>query len=100
MIKWDEYVQVTFSDNPRAISLVLYNGAYSVCLFVCLSGLNFDPGAYIMTYYIPLDAEFYGAGFYNIFKSVRITGRTLLSENRTLVEKMKEKNSVFGCYFE
>ena len=51
-----------------------------------------------MTYYIPLDAGFYGAGFYNIFQIVRITGRTLLAENRTLVEKMIEKRRFLAVF--
>ena len=60
--------------------------------FVCLCWINSVPRIWNMTYYIPLDAEFYGAGFYNIFQIVRISGRTLLSENQHIAAK---KNSNF-----
>ena len=51
-----------------------------------------------MTCYTSLEAEFYRAGLYDIFKIVRITVRTLLSENRTAVKNAVEKMAKNTCF--
>jgi len=63
-----------------------------VCLCVCPGRTFAELGRAHKKCLVWLEAEFIGKCFYLYFKSVRLTVRTLLSENRTPVEKTRVKN--------
>ena len=48
-------------------SLYYINRIVSVCLFVCLFAIGSETGIVNRTYYIWIDAEFSGEGFYGVF---------------------------------